>query len=46
MARDVAAMTAGPIKNLIAIEINAKTFPEAMTLGCNAANKPAHYFNV
>lgn len=42
MAKEAAAIRAGPIKNLITIEIAAKVFPQAMILGCNAANMPNH----
>lgn len=38
---EVAAMTAGPVKNLTAIENVATDFPQAMIFGCKAMNKPA-----
>lgn len=41
MAIDVAAITAGPFKNLTAIENVATDFPQAMSLGCKAMNKPS-----
>ena len=37
---EVAAMTAGPVKNLTAIENAATEFPQAMIFGCKAMNKP------
>lgn len=39
---EVAAITAGPVKNLTAIENVATDFPQAMIFGCNAINKPAN----
>lgn len=35
-------MTAGPVKNLTAIENVATDFPQAMIFGCKAMNKPAN----
>ena len=40
MAIEVAAITAGPVKNLTAIEYAATDFPQAMIFGCKAINKP------
>lgn len=40
---EAAAMTAGPVMNLTAIEKEAIVFPQAIILGCNAMNKPAVY---
>lgn len=40
IAIEVAAMTAGPVKNLTAIENVATDFPHAMIFGCKAMNKP------
>lgn len=40
MAMEVAAMTAGPVKNLTAIENVATDFPQAIILGCKAMNRP------
>lgn len=37
---EVAAITAGPVKNLTAIENVATDFPQAMIFGCKAMNKP------
>lgn len=37
---EVAAMTAGPVRNLTAIENVATDFPQAMIFGCKAMNKP------
>lgn len=39
-AMEVAAITAGPVKNLTAIENVATDFPQAMIFGCKAMNKP------
>lgn len=39
---EVAAITAGPVKNLTAIENVATDFPQAMIFGCKAMNKPAN----
>lgn len=40
MAMEVAAITAGPVKNLTAIENVATDFPQAMILGWSAMNSP------
>ena len=37
---EVAAITVGPVRNLIAIANAAIEFPHAMILGCNAMNSP------
>lgn len=37
---EAAAMTAGPVRNLTAIEKAAVEFPHAMILGCKAMNRP------
>ena len=37
------AMTAGPVRNLIAMEKIATLFPHAIILGCKAMNKPSIY---
>lgn len=42
MPIEVAAITAGPVKNLTAIENAATDFPQAMIFGCNAMNRPAY----
>lgn len=42
MAMEVAAMTAGPVRNLTAIEKVATDFPQAMIFGCNAMNRPVY----
>jgi hypothetical protein len=42
---EVAAITAGPVKNLTAIENVATDFPQAMSFGCKAMNKPDIYIN-
>lgn len=39
-ATEAAAMTAGPVRNLTAIEKVATELPHAMILGCKAINKP------
>lgn len=39
-AMEAAAMTAGPVRNLTAMEKVAIEFPHAMILGCNAINRP------
>jgi hypothetical protein len=39
-ASEAAAMTAGPVRNLTAIEKAAMEFPHAMIFGCKAINKP------
>ena len=39
-AMEATAITAGPVRNLTAIEKAAMLFPHAMILGCNAMNKP------
>ena len=39
---EVAAITAGPVKNLTAIENVATDFPQAMIFGCKAMNRPAN----
>ena len=39
-AMEAAAMTAGPMRNRIAIANAASLFPQAMIRGCNAMNKP------
>lgn len=41
-AKEAAAMTAGPMRNLTAIEKAAVEFPHAMILGCKAMNKPVN----
>ncbi|GER52037.1 S-adenosyl-L-methionine-dependentmethyltransferases superfamily protein [Striga asiatica] len=46
MAMEVAAMTAGPVKNLTAIENVATDFPQAMIFGCKAMNKPIKNKNI
>lgn len=38
---EAAAITAGPVRNLTAIEKAATEFPHAMILGCNAMKRPA-----
>lgn len=43
MAMEVAAMTAGPVKNLTTIENAATDFPQAMILGCNAMKRPVQF---
>lgn len=40
---EVAAMTAGPVKNLTAMENVATVFPQAMIFGCKAMNKPTTF---
>lgn len=40
-AMEAAAMTAGPVRNLTAIEKAAMEFPHAIILGCKAMNRPA-----
>lgn len=40
MAIEVAAITAGPVKNLTAIEKAATVLPQAIIFGCKAMNKP------
>lgn len=42
IAIEVAAITAGPVKNLTAMENVATDFPQAMIFGCKAMNKPTH----
>lgn len=44
---EVAAITAGPVKNLTAIENVATRCPHAIIFGCNAINNPVdtHTFN-
>ena len=37
---EATAMTAGPVRNLTAIEKAAVEFPHAMILGCKAMNRP------
>lgn len=37
---EVAAITAGPVKNLTAIANVATDFPQDMIFGCKAMNKP------
>lgn len=37
---EVAAITAGPVMNLTAIENVATDFPQAMIFGCTAMNNP------
>lgn len=39
-AMEAAAMTAGPVRNLIAMAKVALEFPHAIILGCKAMNKP------
>jgi hypothetical protein len=39
-AIEAAAMIAGPVRNLTAIEKAAMEFPHAMILGCKAMNRP------
>jgi hypothetical protein len=39
-AIEAAAMIAGPVRNLTAIEKAAMEFPHAMILGCKAINRP------
>lgn len=39
-AKEAAAMTAGPARNLTAIAKAAMEFPHAMILGCKAMNRP------
>lgn len=39
-AIEAAAMTAGPVRNLIAMAKVAMEFPHAIILGCKAMNKP------
>lgn len=46
MAMEVAAITAGPVKNLTAIEKVATRCPHAIILGCNAINNPIHTYNI
>lgn len=38
---EAAAMTAGPVRNLMAIEKAAMRLPHAIILGCKAMNRPA-----
>jgi hypothetical protein len=40
MAIEVAAITAGPVKNLTAIAKVATDFPQAIIFGCRAMNNP------
>jgi hypothetical protein len=40
MAMEVAAITAGPVKNLTAIANVATVLPQEMIFGCRAMNKP------
>ena len=42
IAVEVAAITAGPDKNLTAIAKTATDFPQAIIFGCNAVNKPIY----
>ena len=42
-AREAAAMTAGPVRNLTAMAKAAMEFPHAMILGCKAMNRPVIY---
>lgn len=44
MAIEQAAITAGPVKNLTAIENVATDLPQAISFGCKAMNKPAIFF--
>lgn len=44
MAIEVAAITAGPVKNLTAIANVATDFPQAMIFGCKAMNKPIYIY--
>lgn len=39
-AMEATAITAGPVRNLTAMEKAAMVFPHAMILGCKAMNKP------
>lgn len=39
---ETAAITAGPVRNLTAIEKAATEFPHAIIFGCNAINKPVY----
>lgn len=41
---EVAAMTAGPVKNLTAIENVATDLPQFIIFGCKAMNKPTKYY--
>ena len=40
-AMEATAITAGPVRNLTAMEKAAMLFPHAMILGCKAMNNPA-----
>jgi hypothetical protein len=42
-AIEVAAITAGPVKNLTAIANVATLFPQEMIFGCSAMNRPGFY---
>lgn len=43
---EVAAITAGPVKNRTAIENVATLFPQAIIFGCNAMNSPVSQSNI
>ena len=45
MAMAATAITAGPVRNLMAIAKTATLFPQAMIFGCNAMNKPNNHIN-
>lgn len=45
IAIEVAAITAGPVKNLTAIANTATDFPHAIIFGCNAINRPNYITN-
>ncbi len=40
IAAEVAAITAGPTKNLTAMESATMDLPQAMSFGCKAMNRP------
>ena len=40
IAKEAAAMTAGPVRNLTAMAKVAIEFPHAIILGCNAMKRP------
>ena len=42
MARDAAAMTAGPARKRTPMEMPAARHPQAMRFGCSAINNPGH----
>lgn len=46
MARDAAAMTAGPARKRTAMETPVARHPHAMSFGCSAINNPGHKVSV